>query len=126
MELLGVLFNHDIFPDNTREGYASYTCIFKEDPFTTGLRYFHQTDEELVEIVLQEFRMLFPGTGSPVHTIVDKWRNAIPLYTPQHYHNLLTLEEELPSRYPHWRLFGNYTGQISVRGMAQEAAKVAL
>lgn len=125
MQLLGVLFNHDIFPDNTKAGYASFTCIFKEDPFATDLRYLHQPDEDLIAMVLQEFGTLFPGCGSPVHSYVDRWRQGIPLYTPQHYANLLALEEQLPQLFPNWRLFGNYTGQISVRGMAQEAAKVA-
>lgn len=125
MQLLGVLFNHDIFPQNTHEGYASFTCIFKEDPFAADLQYFHRSEQELTEMVLREFRELFPGAGNPVHSYVDRWRKGIPLYTPQHYANLLVLEEQLPRLFPHWRLFSNYTGQISVRGMAQEAAKIA-
>jgi len=122
--LLGILFNHDIFPDNTKPEYYSFTCIMKEDPFSETRPLFAQTDDQLVALALKELRDVLGGTGDPILAYVDRWERGIPLYTPEHYRHLLQLEQLLPQRFPHWRLFGNYTGQISVRGMAQVAANV--
>lgn len=123
-QLLGLLFNHDIFPENTAPGYYSFTGILRDPVFSTPEQpLLTQDDETLVALVQREMNDLIPVTGSPVWSLVDRYPKGIPLYTPSHYDHLFTLQALLEKEHPHIRLFGNYTGEISVRGMGQTVVR---
>lgn len=118
LNILGVLFNHDIFPQNTKPGYYSFTAILRDDNFGREGSLFSLSDTALLELVLREMGTFIPQTGDPEYYHIDRYERGIPLYTPQHYQNLFRMDELLRNDFPHLRLFGNYTGEISVRGMA--------
>lgn len=118
-QLLGLLFNHSIFPENTKDGYYSFTGIMRDDVYDEVQPLQQQSDAALVELVLQEMNDLMAHHGNPLHTHVDRYSKGIPLYTPDHFDNLFSIDELLRKDFPHIRLFGNYTGEISVRGMGQ-------
>lgn len=117
--ILGILFNHDIFPENTEEGYYSFTAIMRDEVFDPEWPNIESSDEELIDLVTREVHDLIPISGQPVHTHIDRYRKGIPLYTPDHYNNLFTIHDMLQQDFPNVRLFGNYTGEISVRGMGK-------
>lgn len=123
MALLGILFNHDIFPAQTDEGYYSFTAIMRDDPFASERPIQEQTDEALVDLVCKEMNALIPLEDKPLYTHVDRYNKGIPLYTPAHFTNLFEIDKILRTDFPNVRLFGNYTGEISVRGMAQTAIR---
>lgn len=122
--LLGILFNHDIFPDQTEEGYFSFTAIMRDDPFASEMPIQQQTDTALVDLVCREMNDLIPLEDKPIYTHVDRYSQGIPLYTPAHFTNLFDIDNLLRTDFPNVRLFGNYTGEISVRGMAQMAIRM--
>lgn len=121
LHILGVLFNHDIFPQNTETRYYSFTAILRDDNLGREGSLFSQSDTELLDLVLREMGTFFPQTGDPVYHHIDRYERGIPLYTPQHYQNLFRIDDLLRNDFPHIRLFGNYTGEISVRGMARSS-----
>lgn len=119
--ILGILFNHDIFPVNTDSGYYSFTAIMRDEVFEPEWPNINSTNEELISLVTREMHDLIPISGEPVFTHIDRYNNGIPLYTPNHYQNLFAIHDLLQNDFPHVRLFGNYTGEISVRGMGKTA-----
>ena len=66
--------------------------------------------------------LLFDVRGNPLDYVIFRWPRAIPLYSPELYRHWFELERLLKEEYPHRQLFGNYTGQVSIRGMCEAAA----
>ncbi len=120
--ILGVLFNSCIFPDRVeQEDLISMTCIMRDD---TGLVMGMNEAEILEKYILQDLAILFGVEEPPLDYQMYKWAKGIPVYSPALVKLWDELERELKSNYPNVRLFGNYTGQISVRGMSQAVADI--
>lgn len=121
MKLLGILFNSHIFTHRiTKSDQISITCIFRD----TEKQYFSWNDDKIVsEIIMPDLKKLFDAQKMPLAHKIFKWENGIPLYEPFLVQNWKNLDKLLQHQYPNIRLLGNYTGQISVRGMAQFIAR---
>ena len=119
--ILGVLFNHCIFDKRvTNKNVASLTCIMRD--FDDSL--LKKTDKELLNIVSKDLKNLFDLQNDFLEHHIYRWPKGIPLYSPTLQEKHLEIQTLLEKDFPNIRLFGNYTGQISVRKMCQEAAKV--
>lgn len=62
-----------------------------------------QTEEELVQLVLEDLRKTMDITENPEFTVVSRWKEAMPQYTVYHNERMKKLttfmEKELPGIY---------------------------
>ena len=123
LKTIGVLFNHDIFPEHVEDDFLSFTCIMRDNYKEGESELFALSENELKDLLLKELSKIFHIKKGPAKVVINRYENGIPLYSPQHYENLFKIDELLKKDFSNIRLFGNYTGQISIRGMAQEAAR---
>lgn len=122
LQLLGVLFNSCIFEHRVvDETIISLTCIMRDNSEDRTL--FQKLDLDIKNLVVKELDTLFDISENPLDYHVFRWEKGIPLYSPSLYESWFELDELLKTKHPNRHLFGNYTGQISVRGMSQSAHK---
>ncbi len=119
--ILGTLFNHCIFEGRVNHPeHASLTCILRD--FDGHLM--ANNNQQLLQIVLADLKRLLGLTNKPLHQVVYRWHQGIPLYSPKLYDAWFKMHQHLKKDFPNVRLFGNYTGQISIRKMCNETAKI--
>ncbi len=116
--VLGVLYNHEIFPDRVRgAARCSLTAILR--PEGAG------TDAAIVGAVRADLGRLYGGSPpEPLHAVVHRWPAAIPVYGPELARAWPRWQALLERDHPGLALLGNYTGQVSIRGMAEAARAV--
>lgn len=120
LNILGVLFNSYIFDHRVKsDELISLTCILRDD--TPNLKEINQTDGWFKSLIVKDLDALFGVNEEPVEVVVSRWKNGIPLYSPSLYRNWFEMDEVLKREFPNRNLFGNYTGEISVRGLAQSS-----
>jgi oxygen-dependent protoporphyrinogen oxidase len=119
---LGILFNSSAFDGRVTDGArcASFTLLFGG---ASQPRWVEASDVEIGSAVREELSSILGVGGEPLELIVTRWRRAIPQYST-----------ELPDVWRRARetwcaqsgriLFGNYTGQVSLRGMIETALAV--
>ncbi|MEM6725289.1 MAG: FAD-dependent oxidoreductase [Bacteroidota bacterium] len=118
---LGVLFNSSIFPNRSRsEEILSLTFILRADEQAPDL--LERSDAAIQELVQSELGRLFGFQGTILQIRCFRWPQGIPLYSPALYEQLPEMDRL--ARMQGLNLFGNYTGQISIRGMSQTAARL--
>jgi hypothetical protein len=61
--------------------------------------------------------------GEPAELVINRWRRAIPQYSTALPSVWRTARESWCAE-PGRILFGNYTGQVSLRGMIETAAEM--
>lgn len=123
LQILGVLFNSYIFPNRVKENdLVSLTCIMRDD--SPDLAEFNLLDIDLKNKIVKELNVLFEVEGNPVDYHIFRWPQGIPLYSPAMYQSLFEINDLLKKEYPNRNLFGNYTGEISIRGMFQTTSSV--
>ena len=115
---LGILFNSSSFEyrvtDDAR--LASFTVMMGG---TAGPEWLNASDEEIQRAIKLEFSELL-GIREPLATVIHRWPCALPQYG-------IDLPKVWESARRGWCakpghiLFGNYTGQISLRGMIESA-----
>lgn len=116
--ILGVLFNSYIFDHRvTSDDLISLTCILRDD--TANLSWLDKDKEWFKSLITKELDLLFDLNEEPLDLVVSKWRNGIPLYSPSLYDSWFSMDDILKNKIPNRNLFGNYTGEISVRALAQ-------
>jgi len=71
--------------------------------------------------VSEELSSILGITGEPLQLVVTRWRRAIPRYSTGLPRAWAAARETWCSQ-PGRVLFGNYTGQVSLRGMIESAA----
>lgn len=120
---LGILFTSSSFEnrvfDETR--YASFTILLGG---TSQPQWVAASDEEIKQAVREEMATLLGIEDEPSELVITHWPRAIPQYSI-----------ELPTVWSAAReswcaqtgrvLFGNYTGQVSLRGMIESAASLS-
>ena len=117
---LGVLFSSSSFPervvDETR--YASFTMMIggSAKPEWAGA-----TDEQIRMLVQQELSAIVGLRGEVSDLIINRWPRAIPRYSTDLPRVWQTARETWCAT-PGRILFGNYTGQVSMRGMIESVA----
>ncbi len=122
LTILGVLFNACIFPDRVDNAeYVSLTCMMRDEGCGS---IFDMEDSYLIQKIIQpDLERLLGLTASIEAYHMRKWKRGIPLYSPSLVKAWPELDQLLKKEYPDIRLLGNYTGQISIRGMAQYIRK---
>ena len=118
--ILGVLFNSCIFDHRVQDDdLISLTCMMRDD--TNDQTLINSTDKALEELIINDLGKLFGQVEAPEELVVSRWENGIPLYSPELYQNWFKLDEILRQNHHNRHLFGNYTGDISIRAMCQAA-----
>ncbi|HEX6186365.1 MAG TPA: protoporphyrinogen oxidase [Pyrinomonadaceae bacterium] len=118
---LGVLFTSSSFGGRVLDeaSYASFAVLLGG---SSHPEWIDATDEEIEEAVRGELAALLGVRGEPVELVISRWTRAIPRYS-------VTLPavwrkaRETWCAEPGHVLFGNYTGQVSLRGMIESAAR---
>lgn len=119
---LGVLFTSSSFEGRvTDEGrYVSFAVLLGG---TSQPHWIEATDEELRRAVCGELSELLGVRGEPLELVISRWPRAIPQYStalPRVWERARATWCATPGRL----LFGNYAGQVSLRGMIETAARV--
>jgi protoporphyrinogen/coproporphyrinogen III oxidase len=120
-QCLGVLFNSSSFENRVKSSdIISLTMMLGG---SRSLKLLEKSDEELQKIIVSELRDTFGMKGEPSEIRLKRWTHAVPKYN----HELLKtweLAEKTWCSKPGRILFGNYTGQVSLRGMVELASKL--
>ncbi|MFL5815785.1 MAG: protoporphyrinogen oxidase [Bdellovibrionia bacterium] len=119
---LGVLFNSSAFPGRVRDeqSWVSLTMMLGGTIYPEMVE---KSETELLALIRAELRALFKVSDSDAQSVkihVRKWKQAIPCYNDK----ILDAWNAARSGWcstPGNLLVGNYTGQVSIRGMMQEA-----
>jgi len=120
--LLGVLLNHDIFLDRVKdEKHVSLTCIMGGKG---RLDISDNSDEAIMNILQYELKRLFGLQAQPIEFTVHPYKYALPLYSNDLANSWVTLNQQLSDENHSLSFLGNYTGEISIRGMNGVAARV--
>jgi protoporphyrinogen/coproporphyrinogen III oxidase len=117
---LGILFNSSSFENRVfdESRYASFTILIGGSSAPERIS---ATDDEIRAIVREELSSLLGIRGEPLEMVISRWPRAIPQYSTQ----LPALWQTARSTWcerPGRMLFGNYTGQVSLRGMIESVA----
>jgi oxygen-dependent protoporphyrinogen oxidase len=119
---LGILFNSSSFEgrvfDESR--HASFTILLGG---STQPGWVSATDEEIRKAVHHELASLLGIEGEPLELVINRWPRAIPQYST-HLPQVWSKARETWCARPGRILFGNYTGQVSLRGMIESAASM--
>jgi oxygen-dependent protoporphyrinogen oxidase len=119
---LGILFNSSSFENRVTDEsrYASFTILIggSSEPDMVGA-----SDEEIKQIVSSELSSLLGIKGEPLEMVINRWPRAIPQYST-HLPEVWDTARETWCARPGRMLFGNYTGQVSLRGMIETVASV--
>jgi len=118
---LGILFNSSSFEcrvtDDSR--FASFTVMMGG---TAHPEWLDASDAEIQQAIKLELSNVL-GIREPHSTVIHRWPQALPQYSlelPAVWQKANDSWCVIPGR----MLFGNYTGQISLRGMIESAAKL--
>lgn len=123
LNILGVLFNSCIFDYRvTSDELISLTCLLRDD--SVNKEWLEQDENQLKALIVRDLDILFGVKQNPVEIIITKWKNGIPLYSPTLYRSWFSMNEILKTQFPNRNLFGNYTGEISVRALAQTSQTI--
>ncbi|HEX3281529.1 MAG TPA: FAD-dependent oxidoreductase [Pyrinomonadaceae bacterium] len=116
---LGILFNSSSFDyrvsDDSR--FASFTVMMGG---TAQPEWLEADDGEILQAIKLELSQVL-GIREPLAETIHRWPAALPQYSPE----LPTVWQRARETWcaaPGRMLFGNYTGQISLRGMIESAA----
>lgn len=118
---LGILFNSSSFPERVTDDskVASFTVMMGG---TTQTEWLSVDDEEIERTVRAELGALL-GIEDLLKVVIHRWPAALPQYgcdLPAVWQSARDTWCSQPGR----MLFGNYTGQISLRGMIESSAKL--
>jgi oxygen-dependent protoporphyrinogen oxidase len=118
---LGILFNSSSFDKRVTDDaqVASFTVMMGG---TSQREWLNASDDEIRQAIkLEMFQVL--GIREPLEVKIHRWPQALPQYStslPAVWEEARTTWCATPGRI----LFGNYTGQISLRGMIESAARL--
>jgi oxygen-dependent protoporphyrinogen oxidase len=117
--ILGVLFNSSSFPDRVTDpkSISSFTVMLggTRAPSVVGF-----SDETILEWIKSAFRKFLSWDGIEMEYQITRWNEAIPVYNSDLERVWSQAKEGFCSK-PGNILFGNYSGQVSIRGMIESA-----
>ncbi|MFL6257828.1 MAG: protoporphyrinogen oxidase [Pyrinomonadaceae bacterium] len=121
-EALGILFTSSSFEGRVKDEsrYASFTVLLGG---STQPHWASASDAEIEQAVRGELAALLGIRGEPARLVISRWPHAIPQYSVS-LPAVWRLARETWCAAPGHVLCGNYTGQVSLRGMIEEAAKI--
>lgn len=121
---LGILFNDQIFDHRvTSPQYRSFTTI--AGGYGRPLDLTTLPEAEIADRVGSELKEILGITCEPLEFRVNVWKKALPVYSPELPGLWAELQDELTQSPLKINLFGNYTGEISIRGLCTVASQVA-
>jgi protoporphyrinogen oxidase len=103
------------------EKYVSLTCIMGGKGRTDIS---DNSDDAIMKIVSQELKRLFGLQVPPIEYVVHPYKYALPIYSNDLADCWVTLGQQLSDEKHSLSFLGNYTGEISIRGMNSVAARV--
>lgn len=117
-ECLGILYSSDCFPGRVSRDseWRSFTVMLggTEKPGALDL-----SDESILSAIARDMKRVFGVNSPPIDATIFRWPRAIPIYSKELHSAWITAEASWCAR-PGRILFGNYTGQVSVRGLIEE------
>jgi len=116
---LGILFNSSSFANrvNDESRVASFTVMMGG---TSQPYWLSASDDEIRQAIRLELWTLL-GIREPLEIAIHRWPAALPQYSVDLSEVWAYAREDWCAK-PGRLLFGNYTGQISLRGMIESAA----
>jgi oxygen-dependent protoporphyrinogen oxidase len=118
---LGILFSSSSFEgrvcDESR--YVSFAVLLGG---SSQPHWAEATDAEIERAVREELEALLGVRGEPVRVVISRWPRAIPQYSVE-LPSVWRLARETWCAAPGHLLCGNYTGEVSLRGMIERAAQ---
>jgi protoporphyrinogen/coproporphyrinogen III oxidase len=120
---LGILFTSSSFENRVfdESRHASFTILFGG---TAQPEWVSASDEEIKWAVREELAKLLGIDGEPLELVITRWPRAIPQYSIELPRVWATARESWCKQQGRI-LFGNYTGQVSLRGMIESAASLS-
>lgn len=117
---LGVLFMSSSFPGRVvdESQYASFTLMMGG---SAKPELVEATDDQIRNLVQLELSELIGLREEPLELVINRWPRAIPKYSTDLPRVWQTARETWCAT-PGRILFGNYTGQVSMRGMIESVA----
>ncbi len=122
LETLGVLFSSSSFEGKTYSSEQVLLTVLIGGSRNPKL--IEQSDRVIADIVLKDLERFFGLSGEPLHIEISRWPKAIPVYSSQ-LEEVWQLAGSSWCAKPGQVLFGNYTGQVSLRGMLNLASSIA-
>ncbi len=121
---LGILFNSSAFENRVRDetSAAAYTVLLGGSAQPEVMA---ETDTELLVRVDHDLRVVLGSGVRRLSAKITRWPRALPLYSNRLASTWSALSSELKNA-PGLLLFGNYTGQISLRGMIETVMALPL
>lgn len=120
---LGILFDSSSFENRVKDEtkYSAFTVMLGG---SAQAQWAEASDSEIVDAVNEELRAILGMRGSAEQIEIFRWKRAIPKYSPE-LERTWELARASWCSEPGRVLFGNYTGQVSLRGMAELARELA-
>jgi len=120
---LGILFTSSSFENRVfdESRHASFTILLGG---TSQPQWVAASDEEIKQAVREELATLLGIEGEPIELVITRWPRAIPQYSIE-LPTVWNAARESWCQHPGRVLFGNYTGQVSLRGMIESAASLS-
>jgi oxygen-dependent protoporphyrinogen oxidase len=120
---LGILYNSSSFQNRAFDSeIASFTVMLGGSGHPEVLK---KSDSEIRQIITLELGEIFGLQGDLKEVHIHRWEKAIPQYN-EHLLGTWELAWRTWCSEPGRVLFGNYTGQISLRGMLELASGLGL
>ncbi len=114
---LGILFNSSSFPQRVVDPEHCVSCTVILGG-TSSPEFLNFSDEKIREIVQEELRFRFGHELEILDYVIRRWKKAVPRYDGFLMEVWEAAKHSWCSR-PGHILFGNYTGQVSLRGMIE-------
>ena len=116
-DALGILFNSSAFPGRVANPalHASFTMMLGGSARPDLIRL---DDEEIKRRVNQELKAVLGARSGASHFTISRWERAIPKYSRELLQTWSVLRSDWCLK-PGRAIFGNYTGQVSLRGMIE-------
>ncbi len=106
--VLGIIFTSVVFPNRIyNKDYESFTVMLKT---------MRDDDEAVKESINRALERFIGAMNAPSFYSITRWPKAIPAYNDNVRHFWNKAVTELP---PGTLVFGNYTGDVSLRGMIE-------
>jgi oxygen-dependent protoporphyrinogen oxidase len=118
---LGILYNSSAFKKRVKNADTlSFTVMLGG---SSHPEFLEKTDVETRKIITDELQEFFGLKGGAEEIRIKRWKNAVPKYN-RHLLETWDLAEKTWCADPGRILFGNYTGQVSLRGMIELASRL--
>jgi oxygen-dependent protoporphyrinogen oxidase len=120
-EVLGVLFESNIFPERCPDGQILFRVM------AGGARHpgiVEKSQEEIVRLAVHEVQKTFSIASDPLQTMFAAWPKAIPQYTRNYFDIQNGLDEKLKN-WSRLHLVANYRGGVSLNDCIENAYQAA-